>query len=66
MKKTIEATKAAGKYLGVTPYGTNSMVDLYSQGFDLVISLADVGMIRDLHEHLRIKTKIINWIGNDR
>ena len=27
--------------------GTNSMADLYSQGFDLVISLADVGMIRD-------------------
>ncbi len=47
MKKTIEATKAAGKYLGVTPYGTYSMADLYSQGFDLVISLGDVGMIRD-------------------
>jgi 4-hydroxy-2-oxoheptanedioate aldolase len=47
MKKTVDATKAAGKYLGVTPYGTNSMADLYSQGFDLVVSLADVGMIRD-------------------
>ena len=28
------------------------MVDLYSQGFDLVISLADVGMIRDAAQAL--------------
>jgi len=55
MKKTVDATKAAGKYLGVTPYGTNSMADLYSQGFDLVVSLADVGMIRDAAKALAAK-----------
>ncbi len=47
MKKTIEATKSGWKIFRCHPYGTNSMADLYSQGFDLVVSLADVGMIRD-------------------
>jgi hypothetical protein len=31
------------------------MADLYSQGFDLVVSLADVGMIRDAAKALAAK-----------
>ncbi len=47
MTRIIEAVKAAGKYLGTTPYGGRTLKELYARGFDLVIGKPDVSMLRD-------------------
>ena len=47
MEKAIKGTKAAEKYLGTTPYGKQTMIDLFEQGFHMVVCEADVGILRE-------------------
>ena len=47
MEKAIDGAKAAEKYLGTTPYGKQTMIDLFEQGFHMVVCEADVGILRE-------------------
>jgi len=55
MKKAIDGVKATEKYLGTTPYGIKTMIDLFEEGFHMVVCEADVGILRESARKLAVQ-----------
>jgi len=41
--------------LGTTPYGIKTMIDLFEEGFHMVVCEADVGILRESARKLAVR-----------